>query len=365
MNLSFRIRFMRRHVARGLSIIELMVGLVVGLLVSLAAVSSAQLFNATQRQGVSVGSGNANVASALASIKNDLANGGLGFFGDRTFLCNTINLSVNGTTLSNGAAFAPVQATRVASNDRLDVAYASNVIGGVAAQLYSPSAGASAALKSQLPVVAGQSVLLASSDTTANPPCVMRTVTAASAPTLSSRQELTFGNTGANNQVAFTTNPTFPRHSWAALIGDLRWSRYELNGTNLRMTNVITGATATLLRNVIGFRVVYGVSAVVPAPDDTSIGNTGTVINWVKTTTAGWGALNGTNTPQVKALRIAVVVRSPQREKNCDASASKPTLWGDLGITADVIEPDVADWQCYRYRTQIVVAPMRNLVYGQ
>ena len=128
----------------------------------------------------------------------------------------------------------------------------------------------------------------------------------------------------------------------------------------------VTGTNATLLRNVIGFRVLYGVGPPVPdVPDETSTGNTGTIINWTKTTDAGWGALNDVTTRQLKALRIAVVVRSPQREKNCDASASKPTLWGDLGITPDVIEPDVTDWQCYRYRTQIVVAPMRNIVYGQ
>ena len=45
----------RRAGQRGLSIIELMVGLVVALLVGLAATSSAVMFGATQRQGIGVG----------------------------------------------------------------------------------------------------------------------------------------------------------------------------------------------------------------------------------------------------------------------------------------------------------------------
>jgi type IV pilus assembly protein PilW len=67
--------------------------------------------------------------------------------------------------------------------------------------------------------------------------------------------------------------------------------------------------------------------------------------------------------PRVRALRIGMVTRSPQREKpnaagNCEASTAKPQLFG-----AEV-EPDVSDWACYRYRTAIVVVPLRNLVMG-
>ena len=61
--------------------------------------------------------------------------------------------------------------------------------------------------------------------------------------------------------------------------------------------------------------------------------------------------------------RQGIVTRSPQREKpdasnNCEASLAKPRLF-------DVeIDPDVTDWQCYRYRVSTVVVPLRNLVLG-
>ena len=51
-----------------MSIVELMVGMVVALLVGLAAAGSAIVFTTSQRQGLGVGSANLNGASALAVI---------------------------------------------------------------------------------------------------------------------------------------------------------------------------------------------------------------------------------------------------------------------------------------------------------
>lgn len=348
----------------GVTMVELMVGLVVGLLVSLAAVSSAQLFNAAQRQGVGAGSGSANAASVLASIKNDVANGGLGFFGNYNYVCTSLNFSINNNTISNGAAFAPVQALRVNGNDQLDVAYATDVTGGVAVQTFGTSNGSVVSVKTMLPVVAGQHVLLAPAG--AGLPCTVRTVTAVAAPTASSRQQLTFANAaGATyNQVNFTTTPTYPENSLVSLIGAPQWNRYALNGTSLQMTRMTDNTTVTLLRNVIGFRVQYGTGSVATPAATGSRGSL--LLPWVKTTDAGWGAITPANVGQVKAVRIGILVRSTQREKpdssgNCQATTvdgAMPRLFGDT------ITPDVTDWKCYRYRSQIVVVPMRNIVYG-
>jgi Tfp pilus assembly protein PilV len=76
-----------RRRQRGVSIIELMVGLVVAMLVGLAATSSAVVFTASQRQGIGVGGVVVNVGTALAALKNDAATAGLGFFGDSRYLC--------------------------------------------------------------------------------------------------------------------------------------------------------------------------------------------------------------------------------------------------------------------------------------
>ena len=57
-----------RRRQRGLSIVELMVGLVVAMLVSIAAAGSAMMFTASQRQGIGVGGSGIGAATALAAL---------------------------------------------------------------------------------------------------------------------------------------------------------------------------------------------------------------------------------------------------------------------------------------------------------
>ena len=112
------------------------------------------------------------------------------------------------------------------------------------------------------------------------------------------------------------------------------------------------GNAVVLAHNVIGFRAQYGIADA----------GTTALANW-QDASGGWAALTPALMPRVRALRIGLVTRSPQAEKvnaagNCEATTATPQLFG-----AD-LTPDVANWQCYRYRTVIVVVPLRNLVMG-
>ena len=110
--------------------IELMVGLVVSLIVGIAASSSAVMFTASQRQGMGVGGVAVNVNTALAALKNDAATAGLGFFGDSRYLCSALNLGVGATAHWDGDTFSPVRITRTSGIDRVDVLQASRVESG-------------------------------------------------------------------------------------------------------------------------------------------------------------------------------------------------------------------------------------------
>jgi type IV pilus assembly protein PilW len=334
-----------------MTLIELLVGLVAGLLVSLAAVSSASLFTATQRQGISAAGTGSNIGSVLASVKNDIANGGLGFFGDSRYLCNRLNLGMGPNPLIDGAAFSPISASRDESgNDVLDVVYGSEVTAGASVRLSSTSNGAEAALKSFLPATPGQAVLIASGLAA---PCAVRTVTANTPSSSTSKQLLTFASDGLHNGAAFSNNPDYGENSRVSLLGTVQWNRYRLDGTNLRVGRVLDGTDAVLMRNVVAFRVQYGTSA------DTT---TDSLTAWDDPVGA-FSTLDQTNMARVRALRIGAVVRSPQPEKPnasgaCEATTELPTLFG-----APIV-PDVPDWQCFRYRSAVVIAPMRNIVYG-
>ena len=341
-------------VTRGLSLIELLVGIIVALLVSMTATSGAMLFTAAQRQGIGAGSTLINSTTALAALRDEVAAAGLGFFGDSQFLCQKLNLSVDTTVLVNGASFTPVSITTEAAGDRIDVLYATDVSSGANVLLSAPadSASASASLRSLLPVSVGQAVLLAPA--TPGDPCVVRTVTTNTAAGTDTPQSIAYASvsTARFNRAAFTTNPTYPDKGRVTLLGDLRWSRYHLVGTNLTLERPLDGTSVVLARNVIAFSAQYGLADA----------GTTALASW-QAASGAFAAMTPANLPRVRAMRIGLVTRSAQPEKpnsagNCEATTAMPTLFGNA-VTADV-----TDWQCYRYRSATLVVPMRNLVLG-
>jgi len=351
----------RRRAQRGVSIVEIMVGLVVALLVGLAATGSAAVFSASQRQGVGSGGMTVNAATALAAIKSDAASAGLGFFGNSSFLCYALDLSVGAAVKLDAASFSPVRITAGTNSDQLDVVFANSVDAGANVLLKGTSDGTSASLQSLLPVTSadvGKAVLLVPKDpAVAGKTCVVRTITAVTDSTDDTAQSLTFASTGAYNGGAFTTTPSFKESDKdeVALLGALQWSRYRVIDGSLTLERPIDGTSAVLVRNVMAFRTQYGVSA--------TSGSTDTTMSaWQKATGATFASVAGDNVNRVRALRIGLVTRSSQREKlnkagECEASSAKPQLFGED------VEPDVSDWQCYRYRTAVVIVPLRNLAW--
>jgi type IV pilus assembly protein PilW len=179
---------------RGLSIVELMVGIVIAMLVGIAAAGSAMMFTASQRQGVGVGGVGIGAASALAALKNDAALAGLGFFGDGMYLCAKLALGVGATMHSNGADFSPVRITAGATDDTIDILYGDRVESGAGVQLKAASDGTSAELLSLLPAGVGQAVLLAPvpDPGSGGDTCLVRTVTGVTASTDEAPQTLAF-----------------------------------------------------------------------------------------------------------------------------------------------------------------------------
>lgn len=350
---------------RGVSLVEVMVAMVIALVISLAAGGSAAMFGASQKQGVGAGGATVNAGTALAAVKGDVASAGLGFFGDSNFQCHAMNLSVGSTVHLNGASFSPVRVTTGATgSDQLDVVFASNVDSGANVLIKGTSNGASVKLMSLLPVAVGDAVLL--SPATPGAACLVRSVTAVAAATDESPLTLTFANTGAHNGATFTTSPSFAEKDRVALMGSLQWSRYSVTGTDLQLTRPLatgTGAnSAVLVRNVMAFRAQYGITGTAAA-DTTLTGWQDAVDDTSGASGANWTAVSGSNVNRVRALRIGLVTRSAQREKadansgTCVASTSKPVLFGAT------VEPDVTDWRCYRYRTAVVVVPLRNVAW--
>jgi type IV pilus assembly protein PilW len=333
---------------RGLSLIELMVGIVVALLVGIAASGSAIFFTAAQRQGMGTSGALINTTTALSAIKEDLAQVGLGFFGQAAFLCPSLNVSVDANDFSTNT-FSPLTVTRTGNFDDINVVYANEVAGGANVILQDNATATAATLQSYLPATAGAAVLFMNSAATR---CTVRSVTQVVAATTDTPQSIGFDGAGTHNQVAFGTPGVYVRGDRVALLGALAWQRYRVDNGNLLIERRFEAGSSVLVRNVVAFRAQYGVTAA----------GTTTITSWVDPT-GGWAMLTAATLPQLRAVRLGIVTRSTQAEKrdangNCTASEALPQLFG-----ADVTGLP-ADWACFRYRTSIVTVPLRNVALG-
>lgn len=390
----------------GLTLVELLVAMVVSMLVGIAAVATSLTFNATQRQALSTGTMSSNLVTSLGGIKSQMSQAGLGFYQDGQYLCPRMNLSVNGVNFYDNGVFTPLTGTvDTARFDRVGAIYADEVLAGARVLLKGtvPGTGTTAYLESLLPesVVMPpaatptkfRAVMLSSPN--AGKPCTIKTVTGWSAPDplIEKPAMVTMANTGKHNQGAFSAATTYTGLSdYMSVLGEVHWWRFRVvdpstNATptlatetgNLVVEKPLTNESAVMERDVIAFKVQYGLSA-----DVSSSG----ISQWVSPQ-APWDVLDSAaEVGRVRAVRMGLIVRGERaRDRGADSATCSPTtpdLWvtgndgnitqgGQLvlfkGSSQPVLltapNPTGTDWRCYRYRTAELIVPMRNIVYGR
>jgi type IV pilus assembly protein PilW len=73
------------------------------------------------------------------------------------------------------------------------------------------------------------------------------------------------------------------------------------------------------------------------------------------------------NANRIKAIRVAIVVRSALQERpptpggTCDATTVAPVSW-EGGPTIDLSSDP--NWQCYRYKVYQSIIPMINVIWA-
>lgn len=179
--------------------------------------------------------------------------------------------------------------------------------------------------------------------------------------------------TGAGYVFDLGLNPSIAVYS-------VNQTNYSLVSFDLMQAGIPAGSTATplaLADNVVQMKALYGVSASV---------NDMPIASWVKPTGATWAIdklMPDTDTAaafnartQIRAVRIALVVRSRQQERAPAASATVAgnasfigyngpaslTLFGDLDAT---LQYSVTVDPKYRYKVYDFVVPVRNNLINQ
>ena len=363
----------------GVSLIETMVGLTLGLLITLIVTQVWGNFEGQKQRTISSSSAQVNGVLALTELEQDLRNAGAGLTDSAAFDCTSVfsYYESSGTVVSpmpayvgGGMSMIPVQITDGGSgSDRLTIKRSGDLLGAIPATITQPMPSSSAELNISATTgfVDGDTVLVIDSATGS---CTVMLVTQVQGAAMKLQHNPGTANTN-NPPNSFQSSNGWPAYSSGAKVlkmGQLISHTFAVDSSNQLMlidnSTPLASTTSTLAADIVSLQAQYGIA------------NTGSqdVNAWVDaTTTTGWDTLDSAKVKRIKAVRLVIVARSSKRE-NSDVTlpctnasgtvvnANGPCVWADaepvVNLSAD------ADWKKYRYRVYKTIIPLRNIIWA-
>ena len=367
----------------GFSLVEILVGLVIGMLAMLAIFQTLALFESQRR---TTGEGAQMQQSGLAAIyllEQDIRLGGFGLIDNGGMPCFNINAYGSPQSIFKSVPLQIVDGGT--GSDALVTARFDSDTGGIATGGgRAILTGNLAAVPANLPVDTGRGfkpndyILISQSGLDCSLLEVSSTYAYAGDPTNVPVQAVA-------NAAGTASTPTFPTYTGSstspasyATIVDLGQtasfitSRYYVSsGTLLQSDN--GGAGVPLASVIVNIQAQYGVAPL----------NSQSISCWTDATgnkcspaSGDWSNPTSGDFERVKAIRIAVVARSALKEKptggatTCNTTTAAPASWSSLGVPTGSSTPPVidlssdTDWQCYRYKVYSTIVPLRNVMWG-
>jgi type IV pilus assembly protein PilW len=342
----------------GFTLIELMIGLVIGLIATLVIVQVFSSFEGKKRVTTGAADAQTNGSIGLYNIQRDVQSAGYGIpilDGD-PFTAGGVN---NSALLCTGIAGAGLQVpsetgglveifpikidngTGSNGSDAITVRRGSTEFGGLATSLTNV-AGTSINVTSNLGCV-NNSILLYIDGPTS---CVATRVTAL----------VGTDTIKLNSVVGMASTPT----SKVACIGEnYEEIKFSVNNNQLVRTAGKPPVASPIISDIVNIQAQYGLS---------NVSTSNKVTSWVNSVT-------NANRNQVRAVRVAIVARSGKLENaavtnTCSSLiAARPTglcAWeGSATSPAPAINLTAnANWNKYRYRVYEAIIPMRNFTYA-
>jgi len=370
-----------RH--RGFSLVEIMVGMVVGLVVAIIiyqVVSTNEALKRTTTAGADV---QQNGMFSLATIERDVRAAGWGMPTADVMPCArylTYYDDGSGSGAVPDFSGAPVRivdgGSGPGSSDGIVVLWGSSVRANVrnpllqnvtavpngeAAKLYPLSAVGLSALGGFVWVTDDRNDCALVRITARVPnPASPDTVILSHDPAAGSASQASYNPPDAAMgalawPTVFDTNPRI--HDAGALT---QRSYTVSNGSLMAQDRFSSGALVQVASHVVALKARYGISDA----------GSQVVNRWVSATVGpagNWALPTPADAKRIKAIRLAVVVRSPLRERadpatgTCNTTNAPPSTWPD-GPAVDLSSDP--DWRCYRYRSFETVVPLRNVLWA-
>lgn len=352
---------LNRHHNTGFSLVEIMVGMVIGLISTIIVMQVFATFEGQKRTTTGGSDAQTNGGVGLYTIERDMRMAGYGF-ADATGCA--LASSFNGTALAP-LVLAPVTIADGAGGllpDSITILSGNKSSWSVPIRVISNHAQAATQFNTNATLGLAQGDLLIAYEATTPPNCTLFQVDNAN-PVLNPIIH-TAGNWNGNSAV-------FPAagYSTDALlmnVGSFMSHTYSIDASSNLVFTDYSSATNTnssqiLSSDVVSIQAEYGFDTRAGAQTDAQVDTWGaTMIDADASGTIGdAGDIN-----RIYALRFALVARNGLREKAdpvtgiCNTTTVGPA-WagGTISLAAD------ANWQCYRYKTFETIVPLRNMLW--
>ncbi len=344
---------------RGLSLIDLMVGLGIGMVATLVILNVIVMFDARRRATAASSDAQVNAVFAASMLSRELRIAGHGLGPPSGFGCS-VHRAAAGTA---AATFVLAPAVITDGSNGAPDTLAVLAAGEQAlppSRLISPYTMDSGALTldSTLGVVPDAQLLLQSAG---SPDCALLSVATVSTGAYTVQPKAASG---------VLPGTVFGTDSPVVNVGTLAYRRYGVDATQRLRAESFDAASgswlaSTLAEGVVNLQLQYGFDARAGAQA------TPQVTRWSDAMIDADGngkAGNAGDWQRMLAVRFAVVTRSAQRkDEACDAQA--PTWMAGSAGTGE-LEPTtikvdhLADWRCWRYRVLQTEVALRNQLWS-
>jgi type IV pilus assembly protein PilW len=317
----------RKH--SGFTLVEIMVGLAIGMLATLVILQVISMFEAQKR--VTTGSADAqtNGSVALYQIVRELNLAGYPLMpvDNSPLECTTVTFGSTGIT-----SITPISITN-GTSDTLTIRYGNSAMGGIPMTITGMGAPTAndATVNNNLGCETGDIALVLNGAT-----CALTRITDVS-PASTVPATITLSET--TNAIAGGS---------LACVGVWNEIDFSVNNGNLERegTPIVAG--------IVNIQAQYGVST---ATDSNQVSQ------WVEPDTVNLTDISQRN--RIKAVRIAVVARNDKMEAN-NVTTALSAWTGSASSPAPAIDLSAdADWQRYRYRVFETIVPLRNVIWSR
>lgn len=366
---------------RGFTLIELMIGLALGLIASLAIFTTILSFETQRKTTASGADMQQNGLMALYQIEQDARQAGFGLI-DTTSIPHKIhctqlqpnNLSIAPVTLTDGGT-GPDTITI----HRLDSTMGGLVTGSQASMLLSPISASPSLANTIVDTIKAihlnDYLLIPGLNAGVNYDCYL--ILATTLPAVAPQPQ------PAANASLIDLGPGSPAFSQLTYsINNANFNQYDLmQSSSVLNANSMSWGTPTenaIANNIVNIQAQYGVadpgSPSSPLCWTDATGSSACPVTVTGTTSltggADWSNPPAADIKRIQAIRVAIVARSAQKvgaSGSCNTTTAAPISWVDStgASTPPVIDlTAIPDWGCYRYKVYQTIIPIRNVIWG-